>query len=406
MDTSRKPYFNREHTEQMSPQEKLLETNSDNYRRSIGIPKELTTDENRVALVPSSVSVLVANGHQVLIESGAGDRAGFSNLEYSEAGAIIVSTAAEAFKAEIVLKVAPLLDRELEMMNPRQVLISSIQAVTHCKDYFKKLLTRKITAMAFETIKDESGAYPVLKAMSEIAGTTSILVGAEYLSDTKIGRGTMLGGFPGVNPSEVVIIGAGTVGEYAARTAIGMGALVKVFDDNIYKLRNIQHHLGTRLFTSIIQPEVLIKSLRTADVVIGAVHSKECMSPVYVSEESVRLMKKGSVIVDVSIDQGGVFATSRLTTHSSPVFSLHDVTHYCVPNIASKVPHTASYALSNLFAPILNKMNEAPTFEVFLKRNSGFRQGVYALNGTLTSKFIGDYYMIPYKDIELLMAAF
>ncbi|MDO9511866.1 MAG: alanine dehydrogenase [Bacteroidales bacterium] len=406
MDTTRKPFLDMEHTEQMSPQEKLVKTHKENYRRSIGIPRELSPDENRVPLVPSSVSVLVANGHQVIVQAGAGLRANFADIEYVESGAIIVQSAEEAFRAEIVLKVAPLFDSEIEYLKPRQVLISSIQAVTHCKDYFKKLLARKITALAFEAIKDESGAYPVLKAMSEIVGTTSVLIAAEYLADPLLGRGSMLGGFPGVNPSEIVIIGAGTVGEYAARTALGMGAMVKVFDDNIYKLRNIQHHLGVRLFTSIIQPEVLNKSLRTADVAIGAVHSKECITPLYVSEENVRMMKKGAVIIDISIDQGGVFATSKPTTHSNPVYSLHDVTHYCVPNIASKVPHTASYALSNLFAPILNRMNEASTFEVFLKRNSSFRQGVYMLNGTLTSKFIGDYYQIPYKDIELLMAAF
>jgi alanine dehydrogenase len=232
------------------------------------------------------------------------------------------------------------------------------------------------------------------------------LIAAEYLSNPELGRGSMLGGFPGINPTEVIIIGAGTVGEYAARTALGMGALVKVFDDNIYKLRALQSNLGQRVFTSIIQPEVLNKSLRTADVAIGAIHTREGRTPLIVSEAIISQMKKGSVIIDVSIDQGGCFETSKPTSHSKPVFQNYGITHYCVPNIASRVPHTASYALSNVFAPILLQLGYSGTLESYVRQEPGVRQGVYILNGILTSKFIGNLYDIPYQDIELLMAAF
>ncbi len=393
-------------SETLFPQEQLQSTLRTLKQFSIGLPTEISPDENRIALVPSAVSLLVQNGHRIIVQRNAGIPAHFSNTDYADAGAEIVDSAEEVFKADIILKVAPLRENELEFLRPRQIIISAIQAVNQNKEYFKKLLAKKMNALAFELIKDNSNAYPVLRATSEIAGTTSILIAAEYLSHSELGRGSMLGGFPGINPSEVVILGAGTVGEYAARTALGMGALVKVFDDKIYKLRALQQNLGQRLFTSIMQPEVLYKSLRTADVAIGAMHTHEGRTPLFVSETIVSQMKKGAVIIDVSIDQGGCFETSRPTSHSNPVFQTFGVTHYCVPNIASKVPHTASYALSNVFTPILLQIGFAGGLETYLRQEPGVRQGVYILNGTLTSKFIGDFFQIPSQDIELLMAAF
>jgi len=405
-DSIQKPGSHQGVAEIFLPKEELLETNRSPVKHSIGLPAEASPTEKRIVIVPSAVGLLTANGHTVYMQKGAGAGASFPDEEYADAGAIIVSSAEEVYQADIVMKMASPNDKELDYLRPRQILFSSVQPFSHCKDYFRKLISRKITGVAFEYMKDDSGAYPVLRAMSEIAGTTSVLVAADYLSHPEYGRGSSLGGFPGINPSEVVIIGAGTVGEYAARAALGMGAMVKVFDDNIYKLREIQHSLGSRLFTSILQPQVLLKSLRTADVVIGAIHTKNGRTPLVVTEEMVRQMKKGSVIIDVSIDQGGCIETSSPTSHASPVFIKHGVTHYCVPNIASRVPHTASYALSNLFTPILLRIGEEGGFDNVLRVNAGTRSGVYVYNGIFTNRFIADIYQLPSQDLDLLLAAF
>jgi alanine dehydrogenase len=268
------------------------------------------------------------------------------------------------------------------------------------------LLNKRITAIAFEFIQDKAGTYPVIRAMSEIAGNTSMLLAAEYMSHPEYGRGKMLGGFSGISPTEVVILGAGTVGEYAARAALGMGAFVKIFDNSVYKLRRLQNNLNTRIYTSMMQPRNLLTALRTADVVIGAVHSSYGRTPCIITEDMIRQMKEGAVIIDVSIDQGGCFETSRLTDHKNPVFKMHGVTHYCVPNIASKVPHTASYALSNFLTPILLKIGEQGGIDSVLRSDFGVRQGVYLFNGVSTNKFLSDTFHLPFQDINLLMAAF
>jgi alanine dehydrogenase len=390
----------------LMPQEEMLEVRRHKKSISIGVPRETSFQENRIALVPEAVGLLVQNGHQVLIETAAGKSAHFPDNEFSEHGGQIVTTAEEVFKADIILKVAPPSDSEIEMMKQRQTLISALHMTIQNPSYFKKLTAKKITALSFEFIKDKTGSFPVVRAMSEIAGNTSILIAAEYLSNPQYGKVSMLGGFSGITPTEVVILGAGTVGEFAARAAMGLGALVKVFDNSLYKLRQLQNNLSMRIFTSIIQPKVLLKSLKTADVVVGALHSSESRVPIVVTEQMVMEMKNGSVIVDVSIDQGGCVETSRVTNHTDPVFQVHCITHYCVPNIASKVSHTASYALSNFFAPILLSLGEEGGIENMLKNDFGVRQGVYLFNGILTNKVIGENFKFPYQDIDLLMAAF
>jgi alanine dehydrogenase len=390
----------------LMPQEEVLEMKKQKKMVSIGVPREISFQENRVALVPEAVGLLVQNGHQVFIETNAGKEAHFSDNEFSEQGGQVVYSAEEVYKADIILKVAPPSNEEIEMMRNRQTLISVLHLTIHDQNYFKKLSSKKITALSFEFFKDKTGSFPVVRAMSEIAGNTSVLIAAEYLCDSEYGKGSMLGGFSGITPTEVVIIGAGTVGEFAARAAMGLGAFVKIFDNSLYKLRRIQNNLNTRVFTSIIQPKVLLKSLRTADVVIGALHGTGGRAPIVVTEQMVMEMKQGAVIVDVCIDQGGCVETSHVTNHTEPVFQKHGITHYCVPNIASKVSHTASYALSNFFAPILLKLGEEGGIENMLKNDYGVRHGVYLFNGTLTNKFIGEYLKMPYQDIELLMAAF
>lgn len=387
-------------------QEERLEVKHQKSSLIIGVPKEISYEENRIALVPDAIGLLVNNGHRVLIETNAGASASFPDTEFSEVGGEIVYTSEEVYKADIILKVAPLTIDEMDMLRNRQTVISVLHMTAQNDNYFKKLISKKITAIAFEYIKDKTKTFPVIRAMSEITGNTSILIAAEYLSNTNYGKGTMLGGFSGITPTEVVILGAGTVGEYAARAAMGLGALVKVFDNSLYKLRRLQNNLNARIFTSIIQPRVLLKSLKTANVVIGAIHAPEGRTPCIISEEMVKEMKHGSVIVDVSIDQGGCFETSRITSHSDPVFKKYGVTHYGIPNITSRVPHTASYALSNIFGPMILNIAEEGGIDNYLKTSAGVRNGVYLFNGILTNKYIGEYYNLQWQDIDLLMAAF
>jgi len=389
----------------LMPQEEMLEVGRKKGRLFIGIPKEISFQENRVALVPDAVALLVNNGHRIIVETNAGKMANFQDHDYSEAGAQIVYTPEEVYKADIILKVAPPSPQEIEMMQQRQTLISALQLTVQPEDFLKQLISKRITAIAFDWIKDIDGIYTVIRSMGEIAGGTSILIAAEYLSNVNNGQGAILGGISGISPTEVVILGAGTVGEFATRAALGLGASVKVFDNNIYRLRRLQSDIGSRVFTSVIQPRVLAKHLKTADVVIGAIRAQHGRTPLVVSEEMVSEMKVGSVIIDVSIDQGGCFETSEVTNHTKPVFRKHGVIHYCVPNIASRVSRTASYALSTIFAPILLNIGEEGGVENMLRRDAGVRNGVYIYNGTLTNEVLGKMFELPFKDINLLMAA-
>ncbi len=400
------PFYPLSPSGQRIPQEEMLEVVRRKSQLVIGVPKETLLEENRIALAPEAIQVLIANNHRVLYQAGAGMSSHFTDLEFTESGAELVSEASDVYKADIILKVAPPSIQEISMMRGRQTLISSLQLGTQNEDYFRQLMHKKVTALAFEYIRDKTHSFPLVRAMSEIAGSTSILIASEYLSHPEFGKGRILGGFPGISPTEVIILGAGTVGESAARAALGMGAMVKVFDNHIYKLRRLQNNLNMRLFTSIIQPKVLLKAMRTSDVIIGAIHTPDGRTPCLITEEMVKEMKTGSVIIDVSIDQGGCFETSRITTHSNPVYQVHGVTHYCVPNITSKVPNTASYALSNFFLPILLGMADSGGVERQLKLDQGLRNGVYLYNGIITHQYIGEHFNLPFQDIELLMAAF
>ncbi len=388
------------------PQEEMLEVGRQTSKLTIGVPKESVSQENRIVLVPEGVGLLSRHGHEVLIENGAGLAAQFSDHEYSEAGGHIVYSAEEVFKSDIILKVSPACNHEISLMRPKQTLISSVQLGLQKEEYFRNLMNKKVTALAFELLRDKAETFPAIRAMSEIAGSVAIFIAAEYLANPEYGKGMMFGGFTGIKPSEVVIIGAGTVGEYAARSAMGLGATVKVFDNSVYRLRRLQNNLGIRVYTSLLHPTVLTESLKTADVVIGAVHSKIGKTACIISEDMVKGMKEGSIIIDVSIDQGGCFETSRPTTHKDPVYKIHGVTHYCVPNIPSRFPHTASQALSNIFVPIILDIANEGGIENFLKNDYIVRQGVYIYNGTLTNQYISKYFKLPFQDIDLLMAAF
>lgn len=390
----------------LMPKEQLFAIKNVDRRLFIGIPKETSFQENRVGLTPSGVRLLIDNGHEVWVEMSAGKSAGFEDVEYSEAGARIVESSKEVFQAQVVLKVEPPSLEEIKMMTRKQLLISALQLSIQPEDFLKQLIDKKITAIAWDYLRGEDGSFPLVTAMGEIAGNTSVLIAAEYLSKVNNGLGSMLGGIPGVKPSEVVIIGAGSVGEYAARAAIGLGAVVKVFDESTYKLRRLQNQIGQKLFTSVIQPDILGEALATTDVAIGAVRSPHGRTPNMVSEGMVKQMKKGAVIIDVSIDQGGCFESSEVTNHDFPVFEKHGVIHYCVPNIASRVSKTASMALNNIFVPLMMNIGREAGIDNLIRRDEGLRNGVYLYKGMMTNKFLSNTYGIPYKNLDLLMGPF
>lgn len=390
----------------LMPQEERLEVGKSKQKLTIGIPKESQKLESRVALTPEAVDQLVDAGHEVRIESGAGTQANYSDTDYSELGGFIAENREEVYQSDIILKIAPVMMEEIELLNERQVVISSLHLNSQTKEFIQKLIRKKTTAIAFENIKDEHNCNPVVRSMSTIAGNTSILIAAEYLSNTRGGKGVMLGGIPGITPAEVVILGAGTAAESAVRAALGLGAQVKVFDYSVHRLRRLQNNIGQRIYTSVFHRQVMEKTLRSADVVIGAMYLIEQGPRYIITEDMVKEMKKGAVIVDISIDQGGCIETSECKSQVDPVFTRHGVIHYCVPNLPSRVARTASIAISNVFAPLLLRMGETGGLKKFLKEDAGVRNGVYIFNGILTNNFIGKHFDIPSKDIDLLMAAF
>lgn len=388
--------------QQLLPQEEKLEVGRFKRELFIGIPKETSYQERRICLTPDAVNSLTYEGHRVMIESGAGESSSYSDKEYSDAGAEVTKDTKKVFGCPMLLKVEPPTLAEIEMINPETIIISAIQLKTKKKAYFEALALKKITALAFEYIKDEDGSYPAVKSLSEIAGTASILIASELMITDEFGKGLLFGNITGVPPTEVVILGAGTVGEFAAKTAIGLGANVKVFDNSITKLRRLQNNLNQRIFTSTVQQKALLKALRRCDVAIGAMRGKE-RCPIVVTETMVEHMKKGAVIVDVSIDTGGCFETSEVTTHEKPTFIKSNVLHYCVPNIPSRYSKTASLSISNILTPYLLQIADDGGLESSIRCNKGLKNGVYLYHGILTNKAIGEWFDLPDNDINLLV---
>ncbi len=388
--------------QQLLPQEEKLEIARRKSELFIGMPKETSYQERRICLTPDAVNSLTSNGHRVMIESGAGLSSSYTDKEYSDAGAEITQDTKKVFGCPIVLKVEPLTLTEIEMINQQATVISAIQLKTRKAEYFAALTKKKVTALAFEYLKDEDGTYPAVKSLSEIAGIASILIASELMINNQFGKGLLFGNITGVPPTDVVILGAGTVGEFAARTALGLGASVKVFDNSITKLRRLQNNLNQRIFTSTIQPKALLKALRRCDVAIGAMRGVD-RCPVVVTESMVEHMKKAAVIVDVSIDTGGCFETSEVTTHEKPTFIKNDVIHYCVPNIPSRYSKTASLSISNILTPYLLQIAEDGGLESAIRCNKGLKNGVYLYHGILTNKAIGDWFDLPDSDINLIV---
>lgn len=387
------------------PKEAVAKVKNSKNSVLIGLPKEVAFQEKRVVLTPEAVALLVNNGQRVMVESNAGKYSKFSDKDYSDAGAKVVYSPNEAFDAEVVLKVEPPKEDEIAYMRPGACLISALQLGKQNADFIHALNRKRITAVAFENLEDKVGGMPVVRAMSEIAGSTVMLVAAEYLSSVNDGKGLILGGITGVPPTQVVIIGAGTVAEYAARTALGLGATIKIFDNHIYKLRRIKQLLGQQVYTSTIDNYTLGQALKEADVVIGALRAEKGKTKVVVSEEMVAAMLPGSIIIDVSIDQGGCIATSEMTTHKEPTFNKFDIIHYCVPNIASRVSRTASVALSNIFTPILLQMADLGGAEEMIFNYKWFMKGVYTYRGSLTNAHLGRKFLMTHKELQLLLAA-
>lgn len=387
---------------QLLPQEEKLEVARHKSELFIGIPKEISYQERRICLTPDAVNSLTSHGHRVMVEAGAGLSSSYSDKEYSDAGAEITSDTKKVLSCPFLLKVEPLTIEEIEMIQPKTIVISAIQLKTRKAAYFEALKKKKITALAFEYIKDEDGSYPAVKSLSEIAGTASILIASELMINNQFGKGLLLGNITGVPPTDVVILGAGTVGEFAAKTALGLGANVKVFDNSITKLRRLQNNLNQRIFTSTIHQKSLLKAIRRCDVAIGAMRGKD-RCPVVVTETMVEHMKKGAVIVDVSIDTGGCFETSEVTTHEKPTYIKNNVIHYCVPNIPSRYSKTASLSLSNIITPFLLQIAEDGGLESAIRCNKGLKNGVYLYHGILTNKTIGEWFNLPDRDINLIV---
>lgn len=387
------------------PKEEMLEIQRREKKVVIGIPSDLSKVEYRVPLTPQAVELLVSYGHEIHIETGAGIQASYSDREFSEAGAIIREKREDIMQCDIIVRVAPFSDNEIDMLRGNQVIISYLQIQSYCKASIEKLMQKKVTCMAYEYLENENGYLPFVHQLSQISGITAITIASEYLSNSRGGKGVLFGDVTGITPAELVIIGSGTAAEFAARAALGLGIVVKVFDNSVEDLSRLEERLGRRVFTSVLYPRVLKKALVSADAVIGAMPFNA--TPRFrVSEELVKQMKEGSIIIDLNISQGGCFETSRLTDLTNPVFRKHGVIHYGVPNIPSIVARTASISLSNILITMLMAIGDSGGIDPYIKSSRGFRKGVYLYHGILTNMDVGYSFNLPVKDIDLLLAAF
>jgi len=391
--------------EKLLPQAEMLEEKKSKRSLSIGIPKETNKFENRIILTPQAVEQLCENGHQIIIESGAGIKSRWKDSDYTKAGAIIKSRQ-EIYKSEIILKVSPFNEEEIKLLSGNQLLISALHFNTQTLQKINNLKKKKVTATAIELMKDANGFNPFIQTMNEISGILAINTASELISNPEIGKGILLGGITGIPAAKVIIIGAGTAGEYAARTAIGLGAQVKIFDSSISKLQTLKNKLGIQLFTSVLQKQVIIKALKTADVVIGTLEDTTDENNIIISEKMISSMKKGSVIIDLNIDSASCFASSRITNLGSPFFEKHNIIHYCVPNIASKSPRTSSVALSNSIFPILKKISYERSTPNIIRNITEMRNGTFIYEGILTNARLAKKFNIDYKDLDLLSAIF
>jgi len=386
-------------------QEEVLDIKFRTKPLMIGIPKEIAFQENRIGLIPEAVSVLVANGHEVLMEHNAGEGSRYSDIDYSEAGAKIVFDKEEVYKCPILVKTAPPVEADLPFLQMNQTIISPLHLTALEKGLMEKLMAKKITALAIENIKDENQNYPILRSMGEITGSAVMLSAGQYLSNFNQGKGVLLGGIRGVPPTKVVIIGADIIGEFATRNALALGASVKVFDNNVSRLQRLQNNLGQRVWTSVLEPKILAKQLKTCEVAIGALRNDFSRAPIVVTEDMVSAMRPGSIIIDVAIDRGGCFETSELTNHENPIKIKHGVLHYGVPNIPSGFARTASQAISNVLMPLLVQIGDLGGLSEIIWQQVQLREGIYLYKGALTDIYISEKFNLKYTDLNLLIAS-
>jgi alanine dehydrogenase len=369
----------------------------------IGIPNDTALGDKRIPLSPNAVSVLVNNGIQVYIEHNAGAEAFYFDNDYSEAGAKICYSKQEIFEANIILKASSISIEDIEFLHPNQIVFAPVNISLISEEIIDKLIAKKVIALSIGSLQNDFGDFPILRGMSEIAGIHAINIASQLLSNNNGGKGQLLGCISGVPATQVVIIGAGAVAQSAARTAKGLGAQIKVYDNNVYKLRRLQSELDNYCSTNVIDPIRLAKNLADADVVIGAIKPVNGITPMIITDEMVSNMKAGSVIVDISIDCGGCVETSSLTTLQNPTFKKYDVIHYCVPNITSSVARTASDVLSNVFMQFLLDCDKHSSVEGMMYHKKGVRQAAFIYKGTLTSGSIANKFGRKYTNIDLII---
>ncbi len=366
----------------------------------IGCAKEIKTGENRVGLTPHGVNALVKDGHKVLVESGAGKNSGFSDEDYKKEGAAIVDYAQEVYaESDMIVKVKEPQKSEFSLLKENQILFTYLHLAAE-PEVTKMLLEKKVTAVAYETIELDDGSVPLLDPMSEIAGRMAIQVGMHYLEKTHGGSGKLLQGVPGVLPANVTVIGTGVVGVNAAKVAVGVGADVTIIGRNIAQLRNIDDLFGNRIKTLFSNTQNISRSVAESDLVIGAVCVTGARAPKLVTREMIKNMKHGSVIVDVAIDQGGCFETSKPTSHAAPVYVEEGVTHYCVTNMPGAVPNTSTFALTNATFPYLLKI-AAQGIETAAKKDPAILKGINTYNGMLTNKGVAESLKMKYDELTL-----
>lgn len=384
--------------------EETLDIKPEGTQLHVGIPKETAFQENRIALTPEGVGVLVNNGHVVVMEHKAGEGSNYSDKDYTDAGAKIVFNKADVYKAPLLIKSAPVIEEDLPLLQLNQTIISPIHLSAMKSQYLQTMMEKRITGLSFENLKDDSGTYPIVRSMSEIAGSAVMLIAGQYLGSANKGKGVLLGGISGIPPTKVIIIGSGVVGEFATRTALALGASVKVFDNNVYRLKRLQNNLGIRVWTSVIEPKILAKQLKTCEVAVGALNSEMGRTPMLVTEDMVAAMRPGSVIIDISIDRGGCFETSEITSHENPTFVKHGVIHYCVPNIPSGFARTASQAINNVLMPLLLDVSDAGGIDEIVWHNFNLRNGIYLYKGHLTNFHLSQQFDLKFTDLNLLIA--
>lgn len=385
--------------------EQLQKTENPGFTTVIGIPREIDETEKRLALTPETVALMVSSGYRVLLEAGAGLPINYSDRYYADAGAEIMESAAEVFQADLILKIMPPTLAEVEMMRPRTTVFSFLYLHKLSSALLELMAEKRINALAYELLYDQSGLSPFVTSISEIEGACTITLAAELLSNAHGGKGILLGGVPGISPTEVVIIGAGVAGTMAARAALALGASVKVFDNDVAKLRTIRHELGSPLFTSTLQPNVLRNVFRSADVVIGAMQYINKSHYYRISADLIREMKKGALIIDLRMAQGGCFETTMeacLANHP-PVFEKFGVLHFCEMSLSARVGRSASIAMSNLFLSLFTTMGDCGGVPHFARFDRGFAAGFYLYAGKMVNRYVAGHFNLPLSDIGIFL---